>query len=100
MFHAAHGMTDLQVRMVGMHMMGRALLLIAAAQSSFFAQKRALQYNMVAVLATVFVWVVALDVYKDKMYIPIAAALMDLGASIWACYYYHEKEEEETEEEN
>jgi len=81
--------------------LGTALVLVAAAQSNYDAQKRALQYSMVLHMmnalyaaATGAKWSPAANAFQF-----IVLNMLMTGAAMWACYFYVQPEVEEEEEE-
>jgi hypothetical protein len=84
-------MSEPRVRFVGVSILANALCLTAAAQSDFWAQKKALQYQMVFYLAYLVLFVHSMTLTefsgaKEKFYVFIAVVLAMLGLNLWAWY--------------
>ena len=101
MYHLK-GAPDVTVRHAAAALMGWALALVAAAQSNYDAQRRVLQYSMVAELALVGGALAALGERKDNLnqiYGNIAMVLAVFGVSLHAVYFHQPEEDDDEDEE-
>jgi len=85
---AVEGMTAHQLKTVGGMQIGQGALLAAAAQSDFYAQKKALQYNMVSSILSVLITAFHAGELGRDAYATTALSTVVMGLSLWLVVFF------------